>query len=679
MKHMFYPKIALSSIKKNGRLYIPYIITCIMMIMMFYIILFLESCDALSALRGADTIRLVLRLGSGVIAIFSMIFLFYTNSFLIRRRKKEFGLYNILGMNKNNLGKVLFCESVIVAFVSLSIALFLGIISSKFSELILVNMLHADIIYSFKVSLHGIVVTACVFLVIFFLLYLNTLFQLRKNSAISLLRSENAGEKAPKSNIVLGLLGVVILAAAYYIAVTIKDPLAAMMWFFGAVIMVIIASYLLYISGSVLLCKILQKKKNYYYNPKHFVSVSSMTYRMKRNGAGLASICILATMVLVMISSTASLYFGNESALRSRYPKDINITWYFEGREMYDDAKIDRIREEINKIADKNSANINDVVEYRTASIAGAYQNGKIITHMSDVGLTSYNNIYQLFFVTLEDYNKMMNVNETLEENEVMIYLNRGNYKEDKLNINDDISYKIKKKLDSLPSNGDSAMSIASSIFIVVRGDDSSLLKMDSLADFNGNKALRYSWIYYFDTGLDEKAQIKFNDEINSKIKEISKDKGENRWYARSESAEAEREGFYTLYGGLFFLGILLSVVFIIAAVLIIYYKQISEGYEDADRFEIMRKVGMTQKEIRKSINSQLLTVFFLPLIGAALHISFAFPIIRKLLLLFNLNNVLLFFIATVICFSAFALFYVFVYKMTSNAYFAIVNKVEEK
>ena len=304
MKTGFYPKLALDGIKKNKRMYLPYILTCIGMVMMQYIIGFLQYSDMLASMPGARTAQEMIKMGVWVIAVFAGIFLFYTNSFLIRHRKKEFGLYNILGMGKRNIGFILFWENLIISVFSVAVGLILGIAFSKLAELGFVNIVNGDVTFAITVSAKAIIQTAAIFGVIFVLLFLNAIRQVRFSSAISLLKSENIGEKPPKGNWFVGILGVVILGAAYYIAVSIKDPLTALTLFFAAVIMVIIGTYLIMIAGSVLFCRILQKKKNYYYKSNHFISVSSMVYRMKRNGAGLASICILATMVLVMISST---------------------------------------------------------------------------------------------------------------------------------------------------------------------------------------------------------------------------------------------------------------------------------------------------------------------------------------------------------------------------------------
>lgn len=684
MKAGFYPKLALSGIKKNSRLYTPYILTCAGMVMMYYIISALSMSPIIGALRGGRTIMSMLSFGSNVIAIFAVIFLFYTNSFLIRRRKKEFGLYNILGMGKLNIARILFWETLISGGISLLSGGLLGVAFSKLAELGLTNIMREQISYSLTISWLSLLRALEIFAGIFLLIFLNTLRHIHASNPIELLHSENAGEKPPKANWVIGILGALVLAAAYYIAVSIKNPIEALLWFFIAVIMVIIGTYMLFISGSVLLCRILQKRRGYYYKPNHFVSVSSMVYRMKRNGAGLASICILATIVLVMISSTSSLYFGTEDSLHSRYPKDINLEAQFTDINDLSDENIEQVRSRVQNICRAYGTEQDKISDYRCATIAGLITDGVLETDVSAVNefeLTTYRNVYQVYFVPLDDYNRMSGENETLNDGEIMIHTFRKNYDEAFLKINGGRNFTVKRHLDSFSAAGygSAAMMVVPSIYVIVPDMESSLEGLLSLAGYNGNRALTLKWLCGFDTQLDASKQIKLNDDIRSSIRQLSKTKQNGVFYSLCESHEENKDDFYGTFGGLFFLGILLSIVFVFAAVLIIYYKQISEGYEDESRFEIMKKVGMTKKEIRKSINSQLLTVFFMPLITAGIHLCFAFPIIRKLLMLFNLNNIMLFAATTAISFVSFAVMYMIVYKVTSNAYYTIVSGAKEK
>lgn len=676
MKIGFYPKLAFEGIRKNKRLYLPYMLTCIGMVMMYYIVTFLGQCDALSSIPGSASLRSTMDFGSWIIAIFSVIFLFYTNSLLIRRRKKEFGLYNILGMNKKNLTRILVWEAVMIALVSFVFGLIFGIVLSKLAELGLVNIMNSDITYTLSVSFEAILMTLIVFGALFVLLLLNSIRQIKTSNAIKLLRGENIGEKPPKANWFFGIVGAIILAGGYYISVSIEHPISALEWFFVAVIMVIIGTYLVFISGSVLFCHILQKKTNYYYKPNHFISVSSMVYRMKRNGAGLASICILATMVLVMISSTTSLYFGAEDSLRSYYPRDICATVNLQTSQDMSNENIASIRDTILQTINRYETDTENVIDYRSAYVTGLAENGVIetdVTRIDQFGADK-SNLYQIHILPLEDYNRLMNQTQTLEKNQALIFTCRADYNEDTVAIRGGNTFEIKEHLTDLNISDSQTINALPSMYIIVSDMQTGLAGITDLKDYNGDPMVSLGWMYEFDTPLESAKQIDLCEDIDRSLNELTTSGQYGIDYTRCWSLEANRADFYNTYGGLFFLGIILSIVFIFAAVLIIYYKQISEGYEDQSRFEIMQKVGLSKKSIRKSINSQLLTVFFLPLIGAGMHLAFAFPIIHKLLLLFNLNNTALFALTTMISFLAFALLYTIIYRFTSNAYYHIVS-----
>lgn len=694
MKKGFYPKLAFDGIRKNKKMYLPYILTSIGMVMMYYIIIFLQFSQSIKDAVQSSTVSEILGLGSWVIAIFSCIFLFYTNSFLIKRRKKEFGLYNILGMDKHNLGIILFWETLIIAVISLVIGLAAGIVFSKLAELIFLNLLKSDVTFDLTVSSQGIGLCAIIFTVINILLFFNSLRQVRFSSAISLVRSEQTGEKPPKGNRLLGILGVLLLGGAYYISLSIKEPLQALTLFFVAVIMVIIGTYLVMISGSVLFCRLLQKNKKYYYKPNHFVSVSSMAYRMKRNGAGLASICILATMVLVMISSTTSLYFGEEDALAIRYPREINIDISTLDTDLEENGQMDNIISDIKNICKNHGVKETGTYTYLSGMISGMItDDGKVetdinrIDNFSNIALGDFSSVYSFIFIPVDDYNKIMGTSYTLKDDEAIIYnyRNDSRYGKNVISFNRGQSFKIVKQTDEFVIDTNAAISVTPTMALIVNDIDNAtkgLTYNATTAQKIENTGINFHRYYCFDTGVSPQQQIELSKDIanhlDGNIEKYRADTSNRMFRSTVESREQNRLDFFGLYGGLFGLGIILSIVFIFAAVLIIYYKQISEGYEDQSRFEIMQKVGMTKNEIRKSINSQLLTVFFLPLIFAGMHLAFAAPIIKKLLLLFNLTNLNLFIVTILISFAAFALFYMIVYKITSSAYYKIVSGAKE-
>ncbi len=679
MKSLLYFRLAVSGIRKNKKLYFPYILTCIGMVMMSHILQSLSYSPALHAMRGGSQMEFILSLGKVVVAVFAGLFLLYTNSFLIRRRNKEFGLYNVLGMDKNALSWVIFWENILVALIGLGLGLAFGTLFYKLAELGLLNIIHGDVDYSFTISPEAIKFTFCVFLPIFALLLLKSLWQVRREKPLELLRSENAGEKPPKANYLLGVAGLVLLAGAYYLSVSSSNAMAAFTWFFVAVIMVILATYLLMISGSVVLCRLLQKNKSYYYQKQHFVSVSSMAYRMKRNGAGLASICVLSTMVLVMISSTSSLYIGMEDSIKARYPHDSGFGVDMERLEYLDDAHVCQVREGFEQVFRENGAEPINVEQYRYATITGVLNGDEINPDASDASLSTldYSILRQITFIPVADYNALNGTALTLESGQALVGCFRCDYDALRFRLGD-VSLEIVGKLPENVSTGESAVSVVPSMTLVV-ADLSEIEPLDSLADYRGRKMLQTRYYYGCDFDLPEEQIIQLHQQQKQAIMRVEF-LGKNHGYGWLDECPAqEREDFYITFGGLFFIGIVLSVVFIAAAALIIYYKQVSEGYEDQSRFAIMRKVGMTRADIKRSINSQILTVFFAPLLMAGMHLIFAFPMVWQLLQMFNLRNLKLVIMTNIASFLVFCLFYVIIYKFTARAYYGIVSDDEKR
>ena len=680
MKKALYARLAWTGMVKNKRLYLPYLLSCGGMVLMFYILMGLSGSPVLENMAGGGSSAIILRLGTVVIAVFALLFLFYTHAFLVRRREREFGLYNILGMGKGNIARVLLWETAITYGMTTAAGLLLGVALYKLAELGMVRLLQVQVTYTLSVSVSSLLATAALFAIIHVLILLDGLRRLRGVSAIALLRSENMGEKPPRAKWVLTAAGAVLLAGAYALAVSIREPLAALLWFFAAVIMVILATYLLFISGSVTLCRSLQRNKRYYYQPQHFVSVSSMAYRMKRNGAGLASVCILATMVLVMISSTTCLYVGQEKAVGSRYPHDLAVTVYG-GEHLLDEAEVAGLREGVESTIFNFGGKVSNVAEYREVSISGLLDGGDLRLGNAGASAADSTRVTQLHFLPLEDYNAATGQSLTLNDGQVYVAALRTEFNSDTLSIDGGMVRHVMKR--EIPMLGGPAVAdITPSLMVVVPDFERFVPELQSYLE---NKYGWYPgayWNYGFDTDLPENQQGNIDgttpnleDALNGYLAGVSSDWGVG---VSVESKAANRADFYGTYGGLFFLGIMLSIVFIFAAVAILYYKQLSEGYEDQSRFDIMQKVGMTKGDIRRSINSQLLTVFSLPLVMAGLHLCFAFPFIHKLLLLFNLDDRGLLVGTTAVSFLVFAVLYAVVYKLTGNAYYHIVADNKE-
>ena len=676
-----YARLAWTGMRKNRRLYLPYLLSCAGMVLMFYILMGLSGSPVLGHMSGGTSSAIILRLGTVVIAVFALIFLFYTHSFLIRRREREFGLYNVLGMGKGSIARILLWETAITYGLTTGTGLLLGMVLYKLAELGMVRLLQVPVTYTLTVSVSSLLAAAALFAVIHTLILLNSLRQLHGVSAVALLRSESVGEKPPKAQWVLTAAGAVLLAGAYWLAVSIREPLAALTWFFAAVIMVIIATYLLFISGSVTLCRGLQRNKKYYYRPQHFVSVASMTYRMKRNGAGLASVCILATMVLVMISSTTCLYVGQEDAVNARYPRDMDVTVYGRSDHPLDEAEAEQLRQGVESTVFNFGGQTSNVATYREISVSGLPDGGDLRLGNAGASAADSTHVIHIYFVPLEEYNAVTGQSLTLEDGQVYVAALRTEFHSDTLSIDGGMTRHVMKR--EIPALvGAAVADITPSLTVVVPDFEQFVPELQSYLTNKYGWYPTATWHYAFDTDLPENQQGNIDgttpnlkDALDDYLSGVSSD-----WDVgvSVESKAANRADFYGMYGGLFFLGIMLSIVFIFAAVAILYYKQLSEGYEDQSRFDIMQKVGMTKQDIRRSINSQLLTVFYLPLLMAGLHLCFAFPFIHKLLMLFNLDNRGLLVGTTAVSFAVFAALYALVYKLTGNAYYHIVADNKE-
>ena len=574
MKTALYPRLAWDGLRKNKRLFTPYLLTCICMVMMFYILSFLGSPETCALLpRGSNTTGKILNLGSFVIFVFSAIFLYYTNSFLVRRREREFGLYNVLGMNKRNLARIVTWESLITAALSLVLGLALGIVLSKLAELGLVNMLGGDINYRIRIDADSLRRALGLYAIIFAVIWLSTVVRVGRSSAVALLRSESVGEKPPKANWLLGLAGVVILAAAYYLAVSITNPLDAIVWFFVAVLLVIIGTYLLLVAGSVLLCRVLQKNKKYYYRPEHFVSVSSMAYRMKRNGAGLASVCIIATMILVMISSSSCLYFGAEDAVMTRFPRETNITLNAENTAQLEDANLDIYRKGIADYAAEHDIPVKNVQDYRFINLSGILDGDTAQCYYRRAGVSvSYADIRDFYIISAKDYAAKTGETVSLADDEVLLLTNKCSYDRGTLTLSmENVSHTWRvKSVQSGSIVPPSVGGLVAQITLIVN-DPAAAVEGFRTRDEDDMTLLRFEWIYGFDTGLDDEASIEFEFDLTSVIGQLVPETDNKNFgysYLMTNSRGGASEDFYGSYGALFFIGIMLTLVFMLAAVL---------------------------------------------------------------------------------------------------------------
>lgn len=647
----FYPRLACLSIQKNKQYYFPYILAGILMCSMTYIMNFLNASTIVSSMTGGTTMQTMFGFGMIVVSVFSAFFLFYANSFLVKIRKKELGLYAILGMNRGNIICLVLIESLLVMCSVIAGGLLLGVVLSKLVELVLFTLCHAEVSTGFYFNFDLIANVAVWFVGIYTILFVYSAIRIQAKSALHLMHSTSYGEKAPKANMVFALIGVVILSVAYYMAVTIESPIKALQTFFIAVLLVIVATYILFTVGSVALCKVLEKNKNYYYNPNHFVSVGTMRFRMKRNGAGLASICILITMVMVVASVSFSAYTGIQDSVNRGFPKDVLV-------EVGTDKDVEKLRDLFQQFIQENNAHMVDgnYVHYRE-TIFGSF---------TKKGYVSSNDFTMDRFtvIDLNTYNQLTNQNESLHDDEcLLVSKSNVDYQTFQLDQNQPLKVKEIIKESLIPD----ANTVTDTSATLVVKDMNALTYQEGTQD-------TLSYLANVEDGYTiDKEALSQKIGFLMKNSEVANTLDFSYMYSVQIKQEA-LEAYYTLFGGIIVLGGLLSVVFLASAVLIIYYKQIVEGLEDAERFRVLRKVGMEDAQIKKTINAQILLVFFMPLALAGLHLTCAYPMISKLMVLFTITDMTLIKVVTCITFVMIGVFYGIVYKLTSHTYYKIIR-----
>ena len=657
---MFYPKMAWVNIKKNGKIYFPYILTCIGTILMFYNICAISENKGTAQLAGAVLVQVILKLGIMIIGIFAVIFLFYTNSFLMKRRQKELGLYNILGMGKRHIAKMMFSETVMIAFVSLIVGIGLGIALNKLLFLVLLKLMgESNIPFGFEINWEGLKWTLILFGIIFILILISNLWKIHLSHPIELLHGDQTGEREPKTKLVMTIIGILSMIAGYYLALKVSSPMDAIGIFFIAVILVIVGTYALFTAGSIAFLKLLRKNKHYYYKTNHFVSVSSMIYRMKQNAVGLANICILSTMVLVVLSSTVSLYGGLEDALNTQFIRQVQTEV-----DMEDLGQNEAIQKDIQEAAEKTEDKISDLLSYYyfeeyMLEEDGHFQYQRLMT----MDATDY-----IVLIPESQYEQISGMTMDLNTDEVYYYTENAKKLDSVIQIMN-MPLKVKGVLEEI-SNADSSIIAYDSYFIVASDSTVEQIRQEIIQAAQKEKGQIRDLDYTYYMGANV---MKGNVEmiVASRNSSFSGNGYELGIFQDIYSTGPELKA---MYGGFFFLGLFLGALFLMATVLIIYYKQISEGYEDQKRFEIMQKVGMSRREIKKAIGSQVLIVFFLPLVTACIHIIGAFKVISKLEMALGLSNIQIFLWCTILVAAIFAVIYALVYIWTAREYYKIVQ-----
>lgn len=661
-----YTKLAITNIKNNRQFYFPYLLTGIITVAMFYIMCALESNPGIQSMPGAKNLGLILRLGIGVIGIFAVIFLFYTNSFIIKRRKKELGIYNILGMEKRHIAKILSKEAFFTAIIAIGGGLVTGVLFHKLACMLLYRMIGFNGGITFSFSKKGVMITAILFAIVYLLTYIYDLFQVQLANPIELLQSGNKGEREPKTKAIMAVLGVLCLGTGYFIAITTKNPIKALTLFFVAVILVIIGTYLLFTAGSIALLKILRRNKGYYYQTKHFTSVSGMIYRMKQNAVGLANICILSTMVLVAVSTTVSLYVGVEDIMKERYPNEINIRAYYDTGAPSEDS----IAPIVEKSVKESGRKIRHEEDYLELYFAAIKDQGQYSLDKEKVK-TAGDRVSGFVVLTREDCKKKYNEEiPELAENEVALFTIKKTDM-DTL-VLENRSYQVKEiKQFQNTEDFETIADMMDEYYYVIVND---VQDMERLWQLQKDIYQENSSSISRQVRLDIDGDSEQKKECFEKIK-TALGPEQAKTTILIDSRQSNLDEFYQIYGGFLFLGLFLGILFLMITVLIIFYKQISEGYDDKERFSIMEKVGMSNDEVKATIRSQVRTVFFLPILMAAVHVGMAFPMIKRLLSLFGLSNTALFAGCMAGTILVFALIYLLVFLKTSKTYYKIVGE----
>ncbi len=674
MGNRYYARLAADNIKKNAKVYVPYIITSVLMTAMIYIICSLSvNPDFENFKRGRNALPVIMTFGSYVTEIFAFIFLFYSSSFIMKRRRKEFGLLNILGMEKRHIAKLLLIESGYVVLMTFVFGLGTGVLLDKLMFLTLTKMVGETATLGFHISVQSLVITAAVMLFTFFVIYLNMLRQIHLSKPVELLAGSSVGEKEPKTKLIMTFLGLALLGTGYTISIVTEEPTKTLPLFLLAVLCVIFGTYLLFIAGSIALLKLLKKNKRFYYKSNHFTAVSGLIYRMKRNAVGLASVCILSTMVLVMVSVTSSMMIGLDPMIDKEYPCDV----YMRVHTVSSGDKFEKLFSE--KMEIKNIRRTSELL----LDVYGDFASPKTLTE-SDYELVTYPGGEQKYAVKDRDYynitvydskridrlfdegSRLSKESFDVDKGEIIILTTIPNFDPESFTLAGK-TYKVAKTVFDTPKTPNTA---DLGYTIIMNSREEMLELVNAYNEHSFREAMGGEYLEFDYVSSDKLAQNELLDQIFGE--NYDADTYGNVYYLFRTD---EKAGALEIFGGLFFLGLFLGTLFLIETILIIYYKQISEGYEDQKRFEIMQDVGMSRHEVKRSIRSQILLVFFLPLIAAGCHVTFAFPLIKRMLALVGLTDTGLYLMCAVGSFALFAVLYAVIYAITAKTYYKIVRK----
>ncbi|MDO4344101.1 MAG: FtsX-like permease family protein [Eubacteriales bacterium] len=658
MSKSIFRTMALTNIRGNRRFYVPFLLTIVMTAAMFYSMCSIGKNPVITE-HGA--VKDTLEFGVYIIGIFAVIFIFYTNSFLMKRRKRELGLYHILGLEKRHITGVLFWETLFLAAVGIGGGLALGILLDRLMFLGILKVFRFSVSVPYQIYPSAVGRTAALFAVIFLLIFFSNVRSVRRVSAIELLKSENAGEREPKTRWVLAVLGAVCTGTGYYMAITVDNVQAALTSLFIAVLLVMVGTYCLFMAGSIAVLKRLKKNRAYYYRTNHFVAVSGLIYRMKQNAVGLANIAILSTGVLLIISTTVCLYAGMDDIIRDRFPTEISLT-NSDGTQEEHSA----IEQNVQEVSEELGIKVQNYRAYQEINITFLKKENELSAEIDSGAVISMNDVLPVTFITAQTYEELTGEKLTLQGNQVALFHSRDMLSETFRIMGEE--YQTAAELETFPVSNKMQNVAPDWMNIVVSNDE--VLQRIYLAQKEAYETPS-SMVFEveFDAGGTQEESAAFYHRLEEKLQADSRITNYN-----SDSRTLARDDLYQLYGGILFLGIYLGTLFLMATVLIIYYKQIIEGYEDQNRYVILKKVGMDKKEVKRSIRSQILILFFLPLGTALLHCLAAFRLMTKILQAFYMNNILLFAGVTAAVAAIFTLVYILVYSITAKSYYHIVN-----
>lgn len=664
MKTNFFSKLAWRNIQSNRQLYLPYILSSILTVSMFHMMMNLTSNQFVRE-RTALLSNLI-GTGAVVVGIFALIFLFYINSFLIRRRKKEIGLYSVLGLEKRHVAWIMTIETLITGGFSILGGIGVGLLFGQLSFMFLNYLLNFPDTIAYTVSWQAIGITAALFGVIYLLTMIYNIAQVTLADPIGLLKGGKVGEKEPKSSPILFLLGLAALGGGYYISLSISNLLNALTLFLVAVILVIIGTYLLFTAGSIIVLKWLKKKESFYYKPGPFISVSGMLYRMKQHAVGLANISILSVMVIIAVSTTITLFAGAEDTLSNRYPEENNLSIMTDA-DMSADT-LGTLLEELDQDIDEWSAEQGYTVDqssyYRYISISGAMENNSLVLRSFD---DRSGNPMMIEVLPLEDFNQLAGSAVTMGDDELLLHAMGPDINEEEFNMMDrafDVTL-----IDDLPDSIDTSYANLVDTLFIIAPDEQVITEMSESYNEMVAYPVSYSASLFWSTLEEEEGDDSYAAVVYDFLRDHDYDAG--LFY---DSREANREEWYSMNGGFLFIGIFLGGLFMIGAVLITYYKQVSEGFDDRERIQIMQKVGLDKETTRKATRSQILWMFTLPILTAVLHTAVAFPLIAQLMSVFSITNNTLFLTTVIGVVSIYAVLYLVIYQVTSRVYLKIVE-----